>query len=81
MATKELRVCDAYGTIKDVQSVKIVVHEKAANGEWITILERRGDLSPRGRDRLEHLIDRAFSSACKQPSKGCQTGPDGRGAE
>jgi len=71
MATKELKVCDAYGTMKDVMSVTATVSTTLVDGHTSELLFS-GDLSARGRKRLAGLLAKGFSSASRPMSKGCQ---------
>lgn len=58
MATKEVRVCDVFGTHKDVNAVKVLV----CNGDDEVLLERSVDLSPRAVERLLKKVAQGTTS-------------------
>lgn len=55
MSLKELRVCDVYGTTKDVQHYKIIVVESDE-----TIIEEDLDLCPRAYGRFRTWLKRGM---------------------
>lgn len=69
MATKEMRVCDAYGTVKDIRYVRVRIAEVAngpdAGAAEVEIYRDGADLSHRGITRLRRFIERGLSSVHK----------------
>ncbi len=81
MATKEMRVCDAYGTVKDVQRVVVEMKVETTPGVWSLYDAYKGDLSQRGRVRLNRFIERGLSSVHKdEPPAASTEATEGSGA-
>lgn len=59
MATQTYKICDVFGTWKDVREVTISVTEigMVENGEPKTILNKAVDLSPRALERLLKKVE------------------------
>ena len=68
MATKEMRVCDVYGTVKGVERVLVRIEYPEKNPGTKELIDYAVDLSPRAQDRLIRFIRRAIA-----PPKGTKT--------
>lgn len=62
MSTETVQKCDIYGTIKNVNRVRITIEILTLDGDCVMepIIVGR-DMCPRAFDRARHLIERATS--------------------
>lgn len=66
MATKEVKICDVYGTHKDVETYCVWVARGEGLGEDADALKTcKADLSPRAVKRLIHFVEKGLNPTTK----------------
>ncbi len=66
MATVQLKRCDVFGTLNDVQSVRLLYSEKLSDGTYQTVRRIEVDMCPQAIARLLKFVERGTTPPSKK---------------